>query len=512
MRDRQSYTFSSGKKQQILNIISALLSFVVGFGISFFLSPFLLETLGREAYSFYPLSTNITNAMTVVPSAINFMAVRYITVALVGGKNSDANKYYVSTLFVDFIYSLLLAAFSVVFVFFIGVFLKIPTGLLTPVRLLFSFTSASAIVNIVSSIFGVATFATNRIELQSAREISTALFRAALFLVLYNVFPSNLYYVGVVTLAVSLLGLMMQYLFTKKLLPEISFSRKNISKKHAREILVSSLWVAVNSIGNIFLTNMTLIVLNRFYGPEIGSHVSLAMTISTLVSGVITSIIGIFFPIITKNYADSNYAEMRKNIKKTQMFCGVLGCAVIAVLLAFSQAFFRLWVPTENSSLLSELCFYTLAPYLPISLFWVATYVNTATNDLKIPALVMLFGGVTNIGVQFLLAFIQVDYRWVVAACSIIQSLVVGVFMPLYMSKTTKAKWYEYFEIPFKIIVITLIVYILSNCIANMLNINSWIKFIVIGGGTGVLSLVLYMVGLLVMKKGWLASVWQIRK
>ena len=512
MKKTNSYVFSSGKKQQILNIFSALLSFVVGFGISFFLSPYLLEALGREAYSFYPLSTNITNAMTVVSSAMNSMACRYITISLVNKKNDDANKYYSSTLFVDFLYSLILLGLSVLFIVFIGVFLEIPTNLLTPVRLLFAFTIASAIVNIMSTVFGVATFATNRIELRSGREIVTALLRAVLFLLLYSFLPANLFYIGVVALAVAVASLAIQFVFTKRLLPDLFFSRANISKTHVKEILISSIWVSINSLGNIFLAGITLMVLNKFYGPEIGSHVSLAMTIPNLISGVITAIIGIFFPLITKNFADANYAELRKNIKKTQVGCGVFGCAVIVVFLAFAQSFYQLWVPTEDASLLTELTRYTLMPYLVISLFWVETYVNTATNDLKVPAIAMVCCGVVNIGCQVLLAALHVDYKWIVLVCSILQILIVGGFLPIYMARTIQSKWYEFFEIPVKVLFLSVLAFILSSCVNNMFTINSWTKFIVIGGGTGVFALALYAVGLIVMKKGWFASVWQIRK
>ena len=68
------------------------------------------------------------------------------------------------------------------------------------------------------------------------------------------------------------------------------------------------------------------------------------------------------------------------------------------------------------------------------------------------------------------------------------------------------------FEIPVKVLLLSVLAFILSSCVSNMITINSWAKFIVIGGGTGVFALALYAIGLIVMKKGWLASVWPIQK
>ena len=62
--------FKENRRQLGFNIISSVLSFVVGIAISFVLTPFLTSELGKEAYSFYPLSTSITNTMIVVTSAL----------------------------------------------------------------------------------------------------------------------------------------------------------------------------------------------------------------------------------------------------------------------------------------------------------------------------------------------------------------------------------------------------------------------------------------------------------
>lgn len=511
MKSPKEYAFSSGKKQKALNAIAALLSFAVGFGVSFFLSPFLLQTLGKEAYSYYPLSTNIVNAMTVVSAAMNSMASRFITVSLVSGDTENAEKYYSSTLFVDFIYSAILIVFTAFFLVFIQSFIQIPNYLLTSVRLLFLFTIASAIVNILSTVFGVATFATNRIELRSIREIVTSLLRGGLFLLLYFLLPSNLYYIGIVALAVAVVSLIIQWIYTKRLLP-LSFSRKNISKTHAKEIFISSFWVSVNSLGNLLFAGSTLLIINWFYGPTEGSTASIAMTLSTLLSGVITTLIGVYYPSITKNVADDDREGLKRSIQKCQIACGVLGCAVISVILPFSKSFFQLWVPGEDASLLSRLTIFTMLPYIPTSLFWVATYVNTATNDVKLPAIAMTISGIVNVGIQVLLGALGLDWFWIVVASSIVQFLFMATFLPLYMAKTTSINWRAFYINPVKIILLSVISYVLAYSVQSMFEVNSWIKFFLIGGGTGIVSLGMYAIGMMLMQRSWFIHLWRLKR
>ena len=43
------------KKQLSINLIANIMSFSIGVGVSFILTPFLIEHIGKEAYGFYPL-------------------------------------------------------------------------------------------------------------------------------------------------------------------------------------------------------------------------------------------------------------------------------------------------------------------------------------------------------------------------------------------------------------------------------------------------------------------------
>ena len=147
--------FKENRRQLGFNIISSVLSFVVGIAISFVLTPFLTSELGKEAYSFYPLSTSITNTMIVVTSALNSIASRFITISLFQEKRDDANKFFSSTLFVDGVLSAFLLVIMAIFILFIDSFLVIPEGLVLSVRMLFTFTFASAIVNVMSTAYGV---------------------------------------------------------------------------------------------------------------------------------------------------------------------------------------------------------------------------------------------------------------------------------------------------------------------------------------------------------------------
>jgi O-antigen/teichoic acid export membrane protein len=489
-------SFRGGKKQLALNILANIISYGIGIAISFILTPILINKLGRDAYSFYPLSTTITNTMTIVTTSLNSMASRFIAISLHKNDEKNANSYFASTLFTDFILSIILLAIMSVFIICITYILNIPINLVASVRVLFIFTFSSMLVNVMSTVFGVATFARNRIDLRSYREIAASLIRLGLFIIFFLVLPPSLVYIGIITLVVAAFNLIIQLFFTRKLLPEIKLSRKNISKQHIKNLFSSSVWVMLNSLGNTLLVSSTLFLLNRLYGTTESSVVSISLTIPSFMGGIISMLVGVYFPLITKKIADNDIEGLKKETETVQLVVGSVGCAIIAVFTWLSSVFFALWVPSENSSLLSLLSIINLVPYLSTACFWVCTSVNTAMNKVKIPAIATVSFGLLNILIQLIFGLLKINYISLPIICSTVQFLWTGIFMPVYLSKTLKTKWYYFFPPFLKLLGITVFVYGLIFALSEFIFINSWFKFILFGGTFGLMTLIIFFVAL----------------
>ena len=50
-----------GKKQVAINMVANIVSYSANILISFVLTPFLINTLGKETYSFYPIANTIVS-------------------------------------------------------------------------------------------------------------------------------------------------------------------------------------------------------------------------------------------------------------------------------------------------------------------------------------------------------------------------------------------------------------------------------------------------------------------
>ena len=77
-----------------INIITSVGVMVVNLFISFWLSPYIIRTIGVEANGFVSLANNFVTYANLIVTALNAMAARFITIAYIQQDYKKANMYY----------------------------------------------------------------------------------------------------------------------------------------------------------------------------------------------------------------------------------------------------------------------------------------------------------------------------------------------------------------------------------------------------------------------------------
>ena len=146
-----------GKKRFAVNFVANLFTHIVSILVSFLLTPFLVNHLGKEIYGFYGLANNVVNYITVISVALNSMAAKYITVELVRGNETKAKKYYSSIFFSNVAFTILLAPVLIIIVWNLQSVFVISEGHIGNVKTLFFFVF-SAIQRAQARIFSLSVF------------------------------------------------------------------------------------------------------------------------------------------------------------------------------------------------------------------------------------------------------------------------------------------------------------------------------------------------------------------
>ena len=487
----------NSNKRLAINMVSNIVSYSSTLIVSFVLTPYLINTLGKEAYSFYPLANNFISYMSILTNALNSMSSRFITRALNKKEYDKANKYFSSILFSNIIMAGILIIPMMLIIIFVDQILEIPVNLLSAVRTLFCFSFSSMLVNIITAVFGVATFAKNRIDLRSLRELCVSIIRIVLFYILFTCFSPTIVYVGVVAFIIALINFGFQRIYTQILLPEIKISIRNYNIKYIKEVLASGIWNSINSLGNMLLANSSLIMANMFYGAIAAGEYSIVQTVPNFINGVISMLTGVFFPLITIAFAQGNKNKLISEVHKSQVMVGYFSTSVIGVFIGLSYQFFTLWTPGENYSQLVFLSTLTILPHCIIGCIWSLSNLNIAMNKIKIPALYVLGSGLINIITCYLVYRIfNPGVASIPLISSVIQIIWVGVFFPIYASKQMNISIATFYPPILRGICCTIIAVVLSKMISNIIVINSWVKLF----GCGILvGAIVLLINLFVM-------------
>lgn len=174
------------RKQLFLNISANAISVLISLGISFFLTPFIVNNIGKEAYSFVPISNNFVSYMAILTMAITSMTSRFVTLRVHKDDPDAANIYYSTSFYSNIFISLVCALGFTLILINLSKIVNVPEVIFQDVRLLFAFMFITFIVNVSAAVYSVSAFCQNRLDITSTISIVASLFRVLVIFVLFR--------------------------------------------------------------------------------------------------------------------------------------------------------------------------------------------------------------------------------------------------------------------------------------------------------------------------------------
>ena len=476
-------------KQLTINLVASILAFIINIGISFFLTPYITENIGVEAYGFVSLGTEFVNYASLVTIALNSMAGRFITIEIHKGNWEGANKYFNSVLLSNCIVAGVILFPSILVVAFLDRIIDIPVEIILDVKILFALLFTNYIISIIVSSFGVSTFATNKLHLKSMREIEARILKALLLIFLFILFEPAVSYLGFATVAMIVYISFFNIYYTKKYLPEIKLRKKYFRVNAVFELISSGIWNTVIQAGQILLQGLDLFIANIFIGSTSMGTLALAKTIPMMVLSLVSVISSVFIPDFLILYTKNNKEELLNSIKQSMKVLGIIINIPIAIIFVFGKEFFTLWVPNQNAIELQILSIITISSLIvsgPINSIY---SVFTVTNRLKTNAIVVLSTGILNITIVFLLLKTTSLGLYAIAGVSTILAFISNLFFAApFGAKYLGEKWNEFFPVVAKSIVSFLILVITGWGVKYLIIVNSWFSLFTVACLTGVIG------------------------
>lgn len=482
----------SNNRQIAKNLFYNGSTFVINFIISFFFTPYLIKTVGKEAYSFFPLVNNIIGYSSILTTAVGSMAGRFITMRIYRDDMEGANEYLNSMWVANLLLSVIFTILSVFCVVYIGDILTVPEYLLGDVRWLFGLGLFSLVLGLLTGYYGLATYVRNRVDLESSRNLICNFIRIGAIFLLFWMFKPSIVYMSLSAVISGLVLLVFNYNFKRKLLPELTISPKRyFSWKKVMELSSSGIWNSVNQLSNMLLYQLDLLITNIFISAAATGDYAIAKTAPTLILSLLSMLSGTFTALFNILYAKGQMDQVVREIRKSMVTVGMLIGLPIGFLCVFSDVFYTLWVPGQDVEMLKWMTIITVLPMICGGSINPIFGIFSVTNKLKIPSLVVLGAGLLQTLVIFILLKTTSLGIWAIVGVSALQGFIRNsLFSPSYGAICLGKKWTTFFPTMFRGIAGVLVVILIGVLYRHFFYVDSWITFFLAGAIVCGLSLI----------------------
>ena len=265
-------------------IIVSGLGVFISYLINFLLTPYITDNIGIEAYGFVSLAKNFVNYAQIATIAITSFVVRYISVSYHERKMQEANEYYSTSVIACVALAGVIFISALLLITKIDLLLNVPQNLIFSVKLLFLIVFLNFVLTTATTPFTTAAYIKNRLDITGIIKIIAYLVDAGVMVILFINCTPNVWFVGMGSLAASVVTFICTYILSKKLVPELVFNKDFFSVSKLKNLVGNGIWNSLNSLGNELNSGLDLIISNLFLNGVATGQIAVVKTIVTMFS------------------------------------------------------------------------------------------------------------------------------------------------------------------------------------------------------------------------------------
>lgn len=454
-------------------------AFIINYGINLVLTPFITNNVGTEAYGFVSLAKQFAQYATIITTALNSFASRYITIEYHKGDKGKSNEYFNSVFFGDLALGSFICIIAFSLIAFLEKLINIPDDLIHDVKFLFLFVFINFWITTVFTVFSSAAFIVNKLDLVGLFKGLSYLTEAIVLYIIYVLFPAKVFFVGIGLIAASLIVAISNVWMSRKYTSDIYVQKKSFSLKAVKRLVLDGIWTSVNSLGNLLNNGLDLIVCNLLLSSLAMGQVAIAKTIDSIFHSLYQLVAQTFQPMFLKSYATNDRKKLLDDLKMSMKISGLFSNLAFAGFLALGLVYYELWIPNQDIILIYRITIITILTSISAGPMNPLYYIYTLTVKKVIPCIITLIGGVCNVvGMYFLITYTNMGVYAIVWTTAIVMSVINFITNPLYMAYSLKLPWHIFYPNIIKNVISCLVLSIAFKGFTMLYLPDSWITLI----------------------------------
>lgn len=465
----------------VLSLVSTILAFASSILLGFILTPILINDLGIEAYSFYPLTNNLIQFISVIIFSISSTSSRHIKLSFTNNGKLSPKIYFSSAFYLITLISVVILLVFIPISLNINNIITVPLLLVEDVKVLFFLTIVSITLRFFSSSFGSIFYIDERLYLRAISEIMMNSIKIISLFFLFFFFESSIIFIGITNFLMSLTLFSFNFYFYFKEKNNYSLSLSLINIDVIKKILTSGLWITVSQLGMLLIYTSSITITNLTLGVEKSSFISIYTFFPLFLQSFSSIISNVFIPRIIRILSLNDRFAVRKEVMQIFYFNILFLIPFFLVFYSLSSSFYQLWTPSVLSRSFLLYSNITLFYSFFIVFFLPLSQVLIARDKLFVPAIISLIIGFVS--TSFIYLFMRYsDYDLLVSPLILFVATIIYflVFLPIY------SFWNNRFIIKdlYNLLFFTIIGLLISFFLIDLTNLSeysstNWLSFII---------------------------------
>jgi O-antigen/teichoic acid export membrane protein len=432
------------KQTLVKNAATNWLAIGLNIVIFFFLTPFVINKIGQEAYGIWVLIISITTFMQLMDFGMAGALRRFISHYEAIKDTLEIENIISNITVVYFIICSVSIIITILLYLFALPNLDISNELIGPASFTFLIVGFDISLLLFFNLFSGTIFALQRFDLNNYGQIAVVLIRSSIFVVLLEN-GYGLQMMAVTIIGVNILNHIYKVIIVYKIYPDFKINLSLINKKQLKKLSSFSTIGFLTSISNVGLQQMPLIIIGAVLGAIPVTYYVIAQSLVGYVQQMIGAVSGVTGPVISRFNSLGERDKVKSFLIDGQRYIAILTFWVCGGLLVFGENFLTLWLGddfAEKSMPSLSVLSVAIALSLPQNIAHNVLFnINKHKQNAIITGTFFLF----SISLQLILINLY-QVAGVVYAILISTSVIYIFVMPKYICKTVEQSIFVYFK------------------------------------------------------------------
>ncbi len=336
-------TSSHGGPRRVRNVLSNWGTYLVAIGVSFFLSPFIIHSLGDTAYGIWVLLGSLVGYLGLLDLGVRGAVTRYIAKFHARAQHGEATRVASSALVLFTAAGMLAIAFSLGLAVLVTQFFEIPQPLVVPARIVVIVGGVNVAVSLASGVFGGVVTGMQRIDCINGIQVATQGFRV-LAIVLALKWGFGLVALATIQLGTSCLSGLASYWLSRLLYPELRLLLREYDRKHLDMVLSFGVSAFLLQASGMLILFTDSIVIGAFLPVSFITFFAIAASLTEYARAPISAITHTLTPWASALEAVEKGHQVQHLVLTAGRLATLLALPILVTFVVRGESFIGLWM------------------------------------------------------------------------------------------------------------------------------------------------------------------------